>query len=343
MKKTRSSRFSASVLLPMVIALCLGLTACGASAAGGKNEAETVTETAADTGDIKTEAAAEGGDSLTSPAALSSPQTAGRKLIRNVDLWTETEDFDGLLRSIHEQVASLSGYVEQSDVSGSSIQHDSRPSRRHASITARIPADRLDSFLQAVEGQANVTERSETTTDVTLQYSDLESRKKTLTTEQERIWALLEKADTLEAVIALEERLSEIRYQLESMESQLKLYDNQVDYSTVSIRISEVTVYTPTASQSVGTRIRDGFKRNLFAVKTAVVDLFVLTASTLPIWLPVILVFAAATAGIRYYIGRNSSGEKKEKGKKNKEPMKKQADPRPGENLPGGPSDPSAK
>lgn len=148
---------------------------------------------------------------------------------------------------------------------------------------------------------------------MTLQYSDLESRKKTLTTEQERIWALLEKADTLEAVIALEERLSEIRYQLESMESQLKLYDNQVDYSTVSIHISEVAVYTPTGSQSVGARIKDGFKRNLTSVKTAVVDLFVLVASTLPIWLPAILVFAAAAAGIRYYIGRNSSGEKGKK------------------------------
>ena len=78
--------------------------------------------------------------------------------------------------------------MEQSDVSGSSIQRDSRPSRRHASITAWIPADQLDSFLQVVEDQANATERSETTTDVTLQYSDLESRKRTLTTEQERIW-----------------------------------------------------------------------------------------------------------------------------------------------------------
>lgn len=340
MKKKRSSKISAAVLLPMVIALCLGLTACGASAAAGKNEAETIMETSAAAGDMKTETAAEDGDSLKSPASLSSPQTTGRKLIRNVDLWAETEDFDGLLRSIHEQVASLSGYVEQSDVSGSSIQYDSRPSRRHASITARIPADRLDSFLQVVEDQANVTERSETTTDVTLQYSDLESRKKTLTTEQERIWALLEKADTLEAVIALEERLSEIRYQLESMESQLKLYDNQVDYSTVSIRISEVAVYTPTGSQSVGTRIRDGFKRNLSSVKTTVVDLFVLVASTLPIWLPAILVFAAAAAGIRYYIGRNSSGEK---GKKDEKPKKKQDNLRPGGNPPGGPSDPSAK
>ncbi|CDC50048.1 putative uncharacterized protein [Clostridium sp. CAG:58] len=217
---------------------------------------------------------------------------------------------------------------------------DRPPPRRHASITARIPADQLDSFLQVVEDQANVTERSETATDVTLQYSDLESRKKTLTTEQERIWALLEKADTLEAVIALEERLSEIRYQLESMESQLKLYDNQVDYSTVSIHISEVAVYTPTGSQSVGTRIQDGFKRNLTSVKTAVVDLFVLVASTLPIWLPAILVFAAAAAGIRYYIGRNSSGEK---GKKDEKPKKKLDDLRPGGTPPGGPSDPSAK
>ena len=79
------------------------------------------------------------------------------------------------------------------------------------------------------------------------------------------------------------------------------------------IHISEVAVYTPTGSQSVGTRIQDGFKRNLTSVKTAVVDLFVLVASTLPIWLPAILVFAAAAAGIRYYIGRNSSGEKGKK------------------------------
>ena len=83
----------------MVIALCLGLTACGASAAGGKNEAETVMETAAAAGDTQGETVTEGGDSLTSPASLSSPQTAGRKLIRNVDLWAETEDFEGLLRS----------------------------------------------------------------------------------------------------------------------------------------------------------------------------------------------------------------------------------------------------
>ena len=62
-------------------------------------------------------------------------------------------------------------------------------------------------------------------------------RKKSLEIEQERLWALLEKADSLDAVVALEARLSEIRYELESYTSQLRLYDNQVDYSTVSIYI----------------------------------------------------------------------------------------------------------
>ena len=92
---------------------------------------------------------------------------------------------------------------------------------------ARIPADRLDRFVETVESAGNVTSKQEQVTDVTLQYSDTESRKKSLEIEQERLWALLEKAESLDAVVALEARLSEIRYELESYTSQLRPYDNQ--------------------------------------------------------------------------------------------------------------------
>lgn len=84
------------------------------------------------------------------------------------------------------------------------------PILRHASMTVRIPTKHLEAFLQAAQASGNVVSQSETTEDVTLQYSDVESRKKSLEIEQERIWALLEKAESLESVIALEERLSEI-------------------------------------------------------------------------------------------------------------------------------------
>lgn len=188
-------------------------------------------------------------------AGAQTPVSANRKLIRTIHLHVETTEFDNLLASISQSTTEMGGYIEQSDISGSSIS-STQPGGRYAFLTVRVPSDHLDSFLSQVSEQSNVTNRSENIEDVTLQYSDIESRKKTLTVEQERLWALLEKADTLEAVIALEERLSEIRYELESFESRLRLYDNQIDYSTVHINLDEVRVFTPTTPDSIATRIQ---------------------------------------------------------------------------------------
>ena len=179
--------------------------------------------------------------------------------------------------------------MEQSDISGNSLNYRNELIPRYASLKVRIPIDRLDGFISVVEANGNITNKSETTQDVTLQYSDLESRKKSLTVEQERIWALLEKADTLESVIALEERLSEIRYQLESMESQLRLYDNQVDYSTVNLYVHEIkeeASFTPTEPEGIGQRLGKGFTKNLNAVSRGVTGFIIWFLAASPIWVP---------------------------------------------------------
>lgn len=221
---------------------------------------------------------------LTDTSSIAQSPLANRKLIRNVSMAVETDSFDQLLEEIQKKVTELSGYTEQSDISGNRSDYQSR----YAWLTVRIPCDRLDQFIGLVEDSGNVTRKSESIQDITLQYSDIESRKKTLTMEQERIWALLEKADTLEAVIALEERLSEIRYALESMESQLKLYDNQVDYSTVDMSISEVLPvnFTPTAPETVGQRIKKGLSRNVANMGQFATDLFVGLIVLMPVWIP---------------------------------------------------------
>ncbi len=97
---------------------------------------------------------------------------------------------------------------------------------------------------------------------MTLQYSDIESHKKTLKIEQDRLWALLEKADSMDSIIALEERLSDIRYELESYESQLRLYDNQIEYSKVTLNINEVKRYTEVVPESAGEQILKGLSDN---------------------------------------------------------------------------------
>lgn len=240
-----------------------------------------------------------GASALTSSGSITPVSSANRKLIRNVSMNVETDAFDDLLKKIQEQVVQMAGYIEQSDISGSSMNNRYTEGSRYAFMTARIPSNQLDQFIALVEKNGNVVYRSESTQDVTLQYSDLESRKKTLSVEQDRIWALLEKADTLEAVIALEERLSEIRYELESMESTLKLYDNQVEYSTVQLSVNEVTPidFTPTAPETVGQRIQKGFTKNVKGVVNTLTDLFIFLIAASPVWIPI-----AAIGGVIAYI-----------------------------------------
>lgn len=256
----------------------------------------------------------------TTPLAAGNPSVLQRKLIRTVSLDVETTDFENLLSAIRQSVTVDGGYIEQSDVSGTSIS-TAMERKRYAFLTVRIPSAKLDAFLSQMSQQSNVINRSENVSDVTLQYTDIESRKKSLTIEQERLWALLEKADTLEAVIALEERLSEIRYQLEGFESQLRTYDNQVDYSTVHISIQEVGVFTPTTPDSVGTRIQKGFIRNLENVSNSLTDLLVWVISHLPALVLLAIVFAAIRTMIKR-IARARKAPESAPAKKTERPKK---------------------
>lgn len=207
----------------------------------------------------ETYAQEEGGQST-----VTAPETS-RKLIKTVNISTETEDFDTLVPGLQKQVESLGGYIESISVYdvGSYYLEDTMQKQRRANMTARVPKEKLDGFLDQVGEQTNVTSRSENVEDVTLRYVDLESHKKALLTEQERLLALMEKAESVEDIITIEGRLSEVRYQLESMESQLRTYDNQIDYSTVYLSIEEVRKYSAPQTATVWKRIGTGFMKSL--------------------------------------------------------------------------------
>ena len=92
-----------------------------------------------------------------------------RDSIKNVDLSVETKEFDSLITSLSAKIEELGGYVENSDISGSSYQYQNT---RYGYMTARIPQDRLDEFVTCVSSLGNVTRRHDSVQDVTLQYVD---------------------------------------------------------------------------------------------------------------------------------------------------------------------------
>ena len=235
-----------------------------------------------------------------------------RKLIRNVNMDLETREFDALTKSITDAVTNFGGYIQQSDVSGNSLNWSGDRSSRYSTITARIPSDKLDDFLTEVSSQGNVTYKNESVQDVTLQYTDITSRKKTLQMEQERLWALLEKAESVDAVIALESRLSEVRYQLESLESQLRTLDNQIVYSTVYLSIQEVQVLTSTDPDTIPVRIQKGFSRSINQLKIFSVDFLVWFISSLPILIVFAVLILIAVILLRIIFKKRKTGKQRE-------------------------------
>lgn len=162
-----------------------------------------------------------------------------RKLIRTVNLTVETDNFSMLTAKIKNKTQDLGGYIESSSLSGSEEYHT-----RYASYTLRIPAAKADDFIAEVEGQGNVIESSENVEDVTLTYVDINSRKESLQVEYDRLEKLLMDADSIEELIYIEERLAQVRYEISSIESQLRTYDNKVDYTTIHLYVDEVVEYS---------------------------------------------------------------------------------------------------
>ena len=166
------------------------------------------------------------------------------------------------MSGIQTKVQELGGYIEQSSLDSGSAYYSSY--NRYSNMTVRIPSDKLDGFINEVKETANVTYISESTEDITLRYVDVESRKIALETERDRLLELLEKAETVEDIITIEGRLSEVRYQLESYTSQLRTMDNQVDYSTVHINIHEVQRETNVEPKTFWEEVKEEFGDTLY-------------------------------------------------------------------------------
>lgn len=242
-------------------------------------------------------------------------QQTERKLIRTVNMDVETLEFDSFMQFVEQRVKEYSGYVESSSINGNRYYYDNN---RYASLTIRVPEAKLDSFLDLLGESATVTYKSEQAEDITLQYVDTQSRIKTLQVEQEKLFELLEKADTLDAIIMLENRMSEVRYQLENYTARLRVYDNQVSYSTIHLSINEVKRITVVQEETFLEKLKNGFMDSLYDIQDGFLDFiiwFVSNSIYLIFW-AVVFVIAVVVIRKKEY-KRKMMKQLKEIGKQN--------------------------
>lgn len=290
-------------LVSMMLAMAL-LTGCGASSYDKSASAESAPMKYYEE-DVEMEEAIEAptasalGDaqytsqtSADSKADQKNTAVTEEKLIKTVDMSVETKAYEDMLKALNEQIVAFGGYVENMSSYNGSI-YDSYRSNRYADMVIRIPADRLNSFLNEVSQLSNVVRQSESTKNVTLAYVDLQSRKEALTVEEDRLLDLLKIAESVEDIITIEERLSQVRYEIESMESSLRIYDNKINYSTINLSIEEVKELTPVEEETIWQRISGGFLDSMESVADGFLELgiwLIVKSPILLVWAVVILI-----------------------------------------------------
>ena len=260
--------------LMLALVLALTLTACGGSSYNKSDSA------AMDYMEAPREEAMSNGSLTMDSASGTAALPENRKLIRTVSMDAETEELEPLLEALNEKINALGGYVESRNIYNGSTYASRR--YRHANLTVRIPAEQLDGFVEHVSGVSNVVSSDEQIDDVTLTYVDTEARVDALKIEQERLMALMEKAESLSDLLEIESRLTDVNYQLESWASKLKALENQVSYATVHLFISEVQEYTPVAEKTTWQRIAEGFVDSLEGIWDGAVEIFVWVLANSP-------------------------------------------------------------
>ncbi|MDR0884482.1 MAG: DUF4349 domain-containing protein [Oscillospiraceae bacterium] len=205
------------------------------------------------------------GESPTNVAAVAGA-TVERQIIARAQVDMQTKEWDAQMNEMRAKLKALGGFFEDNNI-------QNYKDARHGNFVARLPSDKLEDFLVSLEKHATVTSKNVSYTDVSAQLIDTESKKLAMEAERDALLGLLSKAKTLDEIMNVQSKITEVRGNLESYIGQIQSLKNQAQYSTVTMELSEVTEIAevkkpkpPKFTSEAGrrfmeslTNVRDGF------------------------------------------------------------------------------------
>ncbi|MFK0048517.1 DUF4349 domain-containing protein [Streptomyces sp. NPDC090741] len=240
MRTIRSSRGTAvrhrgaAVLAGLSLAGALALTGCGAGSASADKAAVRAPEGAAQ-GKPGAAAAPPAAGSTGSDASKNGQQPAAVRphVIRTATLALETADAQKALAAARTAAEGANGYV------GNESTKRGEDGRMTSTLTLRVPGDRFDAVLGAMEGSGRLLSRKVEAQDVTEKVADVDSRVKSQQASVARVRDMMDKATALGDVVMLESELSKRQSDLESLLAQQTALKDQTSMGTITMEVSE--------------------------------------------------------------------------------------------------------
>jgi hypothetical protein len=149
--------------------------------------------------------------------------------------------------SIEVQVVSNAAAraADLTRAAGGYVEERTDSSDGSASLTLRLPAAALAPALTSLEELGHVTGRNVSSEDVTDRYVDADARTRALVALRDRLQGLLEKAQNVQDILAIEKELGRIQGELESLQARLQALKGQVDLATIQVHLSRRRILGP--------------------------------------------------------------------------------------------------
>lgn len=269
----------------LAIVMLVSLCACGAKSMSAPQAAPM--EAPAVMYDAAYEEAGYGGFAAQSEALeaenSSAPAVDPEKIIYSADATIETTEFDSTIAALSELISQYEGFVESSSISTGNYYQKSRgTASRSASYLLRIPSKHFSTLMGSLSTLGNVPYSHTYTENISAQYYDVQARLTAYKTQETRLLEMMAVAETVEDVILLEDRLSELRYSIENLQSTINNWDRQVSYSSISLQIEEVREYSPEPDITYGQELWMALKDAIRDFGQFLKDLLVFVVSSLP-------------------------------------------------------------
>ncbi len=186
-------------------------------------------------------------------------EPAGPMIIRTAALTLITKEFDKTRSEAEAVIRRHQGYSAQLNVTGEA------GAGRTLAATYRLPASELDAAINELKQLARVTQESQGGEEVTRRYVDLVARlANARNTEQRLNEVLRQNTGRITDILAVEKEVSRVRGEIETMEAERKNLQNQVQYATLELKLSEeYKAQIEVPAPLTGTQIHNAFVNGL--------------------------------------------------------------------------------
>lgn len=170
------------------------------------------------------------------------------KLIYHCNLNIETLDYPAAIASIKETISKYGGVIQSESESDSGhdwyyADYRKTGGTMHNYLEVRIPSKDYENFLSELDGVGKIISKSTSVDNISQKYYDTTAQIEALQIQEKNLLAMLEKCETIEDMITVEQRLSEVQYELNTLQTNRRYMDMDVAYSYVNINVSEVMEY----------------------------------------------------------------------------------------------------